>query len=210
MTPRDRNVTRTDGRGVFVALVGPDGTGKTTVAEQLTARWDGPTTYVHFRPPLRAPLARRPSDLPDRPMPKTTDPGPRWLGWLRLVRSLTLFWAGYWCRLRPALRNNGLVVADRWGFGYIGQPAALRFAGPNWLGMLAVRLLPEPDVTVNLTASVETIRARKAELQPSEIAAELDRWATLPVRRLVTVDAERPASQVADSVVGLLMAEPAL
>lgn len=197
------------GGGRFVALVGPDGTGKTTVAELLTAQWAGPTTYVHFRPALNGPLARRPSDLPDVPMPKTTDPGPRWQGWLRLVRSLGLFWLGYWRRLRPALRNDGLVVADRWGFGYAAQPAALRFGGPAWLGRLAVRLLPQPDLTVNLTASPAVVRARKAELSCGQIGAELERWARLPISRLAHVDAERPADEVAADIMALLRTEGA-
>jgi thymidylate kinase len=197
-------VTTADRRGRFVALVGPDGTGKTTVAEWLANAWPGPTSYVHFRPPLRAPLPRRPSEVGSVDVPKHTHAGPRTLGWLRLLRSVLLFWLGYRRRVRPALASGALVVADRWGYGYVAQPVALRFAGPPWLGRLAVRLLPRPDLVVNLAAPVATIRARKGELTDREICDELQRWHQLPVANLVTVDARKPPADLVAEILLLL------
>src|SRR5437868_9355237 len=53
-----RRTTRT---GIFVGVVGPDGSGKTTLARAIEARcaYDGrPFGYVHWRPsPLRPPRA---------------------------------------------------------------------------------------------------------------------------------------------------------
>ena len=67
-------------------------------------------------------------------------------------------------------------------------------------GQTCYRLLPEPDLVANLTASVEVIRRRKQELTPAEITAELAEWIALPVRHLRSFDTERPPDEVADSI----------
>jgi thymidylate kinase len=167
-------------KGRFVVLVGPDGVGKTTLARQLIEDHGHPSMYVHFRPSLR----RRPPTIPidDGVQPtKRTSPGKFPLGWLRLVKSLVLFWVGYVRWIAPALRNGALVVGDRWAYGYVGQPTALGFAGPAWLSRAAVRLVPKPDLVVLLDAPPDVVMARKGDLSVGDIQRETIAWATLPV-----------------------------
>ncbi len=163
-------------RGAFVVLVGPDGVGKTTVARELMRACTGPTAYFHFRPLVRSPLAQAPPVWSPAPSDKGGPQGWRPLGWVRLARSFVLFWAGYLCRVRPALRRGVLVVGDRWAFGYVMQPGSVKFYGPPWLARLALRTLPQPDLVANLTAPVALVHARKQELTFDEIGAEMDAW----------------------------------
>jgi len=51
------------------------------------------------------------------------------------------------------------VVADRWIYGYVVQPAALRFYGPSWLALAALRVLPRPNLVVSSLALRPTARA---------------------------------------------------
>jgi thymidylate kinase len=110
------------------------------------------------------------------------------------------FWTGYLVRVQPALSAGRLVVADRWAYGYLVQPAALRFYGPVWLARLVLRLLPQPDLVANLTAPADVIRSRKQELTSSEISAELAEWSDLPARRLRPFDTQGPPDQVAAQI----------
>jgi thymidylate kinase len=190
--------------GRFVVIVGPDGVGKTTVAAELLERHPGETRYVYFRPPLRGELPSLPP-LGPRPRGEKDPPGQfRLFGWLRLVKNLVWFQLGYRLRIKPVLRRGGLVVADRWGYGYAVQPGPLKFFGPDWLGRMGVRWMPHPDVVVNLVAEPEVIVSRKDELTPAQAATELERWRDLPVPRLCTVDASPPVSEVADRVLRIL------
>ena len=183
-------------RGWFVAIVGPDGVGKTTLAAHLLDLAPGPTGYVHFRPRMLQSLPPRPRCStvvsPDKHPPKN-----RFLGWLRLSTSIPRFWIGYLTRMRPLLLRGGTVVADRWAYGYVTQPHALRFFGPPGLARFAMRIIPRPDLVINLTAPPDLIANRKGELSEEEISAELELWISLPVQSMTTLDATLPPEDLA-------------
>ncbi len=190
--------------GGFVVIVGPDGVGKTTLAGVLIRYFGGPTGYFHFIPPLGRVSPTPPRN--SRPLPKVDADARGFapLGWFRLARNFGRFWAGYFLSVRPMVRRGGLVVGDRGLYGYVVQPRDLRFFGPARLAAAMVRLLPQPDLIVNLSTSPEVITGRKAELSLDRIAAELSAWARLPVRRLKTFASEDPPERIASEVLAQL------
>lgn len=180
--------------------MGSDGVGKTTIADALADQYGGPTAYFHFRPSLREGMRPRPDRDAALPPPKHRTVGRRVVGLLRLVRNVVLFRLSYWRRIRPAVRSGSLVVGDRWFYGYLVQPVALKFAGPEWAARVALKLVPRPDLVANLVCPPEVVRARKQELSVEEIETELRAWARLPESRLRCFDAQLDPVTLAGSI----------
>ena len=202
-TAVSRRRQRADRPGPFVVLVGPDGVGKTSVARALAEQFQGSTVYVHFRPPLRGPLPTEPPD-DAQPPPKARDDGSRIVGWLRLLRSIVVFRLGYWMTIRRYQRAGALVIGDRWVYGYVAQPWALRYYGPEWLARLAVGAVPGPDMVANLTADPETIRRRKQDLSLDEITHELAAWSALRVARMQPFSTDVGPGRVAGAILDVV------
>lgn len=190
--------------GAFIVLVGPDGVGKTTVAQALIDLYVGPAAYFHFLPPTTGPLADGPNPISCPPPPKANPDGSPVLGWLRLTRNAARCWVGYLRSVRPAVKRQWLVVGDRWMYGYLVQREALRFYGPDILARMVVRLLPRPDLIVNLSAPSSIIRTRKQELTIREIEEELVAWSSLLLPNMLTLDATRSPEDVAEEILAIL------
>lgn len=183
-----------------IAVIGPDGVGKTTlmkgIGEALRRSFPGGVAYQHFRPRPFAALKGRVSE--GGQLQRTTDhvhPNPgqvqRAISVARLAVSGGLFTLGYATSILPAKLRRKLVLLDRYAYGYVIEPAALKYYGPPGLAWLMLRLIPRPDLTILLTAEPETIRARKPELTVEEIVAQLSRGREVARRlsRVVEVDA---------------------
>jgi hypothetical protein len=181
--------------------------GKTSLARGLLEQWPGRTLYFHFMPSPDSPFTPTLEGHEPVPPPKAPPTGNVVLGLVRLVRNLVRFWVAYLARIRPETRRGTLVIGDRWCYGYVAQPTSLRFYGPAWLGSLAVRLMPHPDVIINLMAAPEVIYERKAELSVEQIHRELSLWRTLPSSRRRDVDADQSPERVLDTVMAIISPE---
>lgn len=201
---------------MFVALVGPDGAGKTTVARQLAVLAEErglAFRYVHWIPRWTAPQVdvAQPTGPPPpkRRAPARLTPSTKVLSVLRLLRNLVRFWTGYLLGMRrfvgPGRNRGSLVVADRWIYNYVGQPSSVAYHGPPGLARLAARLAPRPDVIAVLDAPAEVVVARKGELTVEEATSERLRWAELgAVLPTVVVDAVAAPDVVARAVLDAL------
>lgn len=193
--------------GMFIVIVGPDGVGKTTVARAIIDQHRGPSAYFHFLPTGTAGMSPRPGEELGTQPPRLDRRGATLLGWLRLARNVVRWWFAYLVRVRPALRRGCLVISDRWLYGYLVQPSALKFYGPHRVAVAAFRLLSRPDLVVNLAALPDTIRRRKQELTLTQIQAELARWSRLPVPHLETFDADDAPALIAQRVLETVFRE---
>ena len=95
-------------------------------------------------------------------------------------------------------------MADRWGYGYQASPHALRFYGPRWLGLAGVRIMPRPDVVINLKAEPTVIRNRKADLDLETLERELRGWGSIEPKRRVDVDASEDLESVVRKVLDVV------
>jgi thymidylate kinase len=171
-------------RGISVALLGPDGTGKSTLAAALKAESPRPITIVKVR--LQA----------SRPMGSQAL---RWmLGTIRVVRVALA--------ARMALARGRVVVWDRHPLedaatGAVGR----RVLGPGrgWLAWL----FPAPHLIVVLDAHPDELIARRATEDPAHLASLRSIYLALAAEgrgRTLIVDATRPIAELRAVVHGAL------
>jgi thymidylate kinase len=159
----------------------------------------GEVGYFHFRPPVWDRL-RTSVPIEEQQTTKNRHKPSLLLGWVRLGLAFVRFWAGYVMTVRPVLHRGGLVIGDRWAYGYLVQPLALRYGGPMWLASVMIKALPRPDLVLNLIAPPEDIHRRKQELTVEEIRAEMEAWNRIPAPRMLTVDALETPREMAERV----------
>jgi thymidylate kinase len=166
-------------RGRVVAVLGPDGSGKSTFADALV---EGPlrgrtTLRIHHRPGVV--VSRTPSGAPNTE-PHAGTPYPTYLALAKLLFLWLDFQIGWWTRIRPFVRKGGWVVWERPWWDIAVDPARYRLQGCTAAARLLGAALPRPDLVIVLEAPVDVLLARKREVSEAELVRQ-----TQELRRVI-------------------------
>ena len=193
---------RKDQRGLWLAVLGPDGAGKSAVIRRLARDSSLPFQAMeqfHFRPGF----GRRKTDAVAVTDPHGSPPRSLVISILKLLYWLMDCWLGYMLTVRRVQSNSGLVLFDRYLDDIQVDPRRYRLPLSSlWFAKVIVHLAPRPDVYVLLDVPADIVQRRKAEVLPAESHRqrlsylELFRW--LP--NACVVDATAPVDQVAAEV----------
>jgi thymidylate kinase len=184
--------------GGWIAFVGPDGCGKSSVIDAVVAEFAPAFQKIvrfHLRP--KSLPARSNSQVP------VTDPHgqPVRGGAFSVAKMLYLFgdyWLGYISGVRRNTVRTRLVVFDRYFYDIIVDPKRVLYGGPRWLPPLLSRLVPRPDLVILLNASPQILWSRKQEVRYEEVVRQQKDYVKLAGRigRAVVIDAGRPLPEV--------------
>jgi sugar transferase EpsL len=196
---RMRNVTRPT--GFRVSVLGPDGSGKSTLISGLKARlaptFFGEPVVFKFRPDVTNRIV---PSVDDRPHDR--DPRSRPVSVLKVAFYAADWWWGWLTRLVPLQLRGSLILFDR---DFSDLTIDQRRYLVQSVGVLAAalrHLVPRPSRTYVLDALPEEAHSRKPELPLSELERQMQAYRTLvgKDRRMRLVDANRPKEEVVASV----------
>ena len=180
---RDALTRRLHPPGMFVAVLGTDGAGKSTMIEEasrhLFAAFTSKQSQVmHLRPGLLPPIHRllKPWDKQVCAVvtnPHGSKPSGRIGSLLRLFYYYMDYVVGYWVKVRPPLVHNSIVLFDRYCYDYWLDPRRARLSLPQWLIRLFMWLVPKPGLILCLGAEPEVIYTRKPELPLEEVRKQV-------------------------------------
>lgn len=192
------------GRGRFIVIAGPDGTGKTTLADALAAAVPDGSQVRRFHHrigvlPVRE-AARRPTTTPhDQPI------YPGWLAAIKVAYLAVDQIVGWVAVVRPHVRSGGWVILERGWRDIVVDPRRYRLPPGGTLARRLGRMLPQPDLTVVLDAPASLIRERKAELTAAEIERQRAAWREIAGAdpRVVVLDATAPVRANVRTILGM-------
>jgi thymidylate kinase len=148
--------------GLVVAVLGPDGSGKTTVIEHIESELAPAFRKLkrfHLRPHFGKQGTGGVVTNPHAAPPRST-----LAGLAKMGLFLVDYWWGYIRRIYPAKVRSTLVIFDRHFYDMLVDPIRYRLPPHFWPAKLFAKLIPQPDIWLVLDAPPALLVRRKGEL----------------------------------------------
>ena len=193
--------------GRFIVLLGPDGSGKSTVAKRLVVALEKfyPNVvlehlYPKVLPRLRDVRQKINTGGNDRPESEWQRRS-RKVGFIKSFISLCyytfVYISGYWLAIYPHLVKGSLVVYDRYCYDYITDPSSKGVNLPRWLIRTFLMLVPKPDTVLFVYCDAHVAHQRKNEIPPEEIHRQIVELRALgtSIKKFIEIDNSKEISE---------------
>jgi len=205
--------------GSFIAVLGPDGSGKSTIAEMLRdelcrimVKDDPDVKIVHFRPSIFPNLKKLISKMmrinydenkDEFTIPHRAVPAGLLSSFLRLVYYWLDYIIGYWFHIRKKCIAGKIFIFDRYFYDFIVDPLRSRIKLPELIRSLFLKMTPKPDIVYFLNCDAKTILSRKRELPEEEIIRQLNVYKALAMKykNFYSVNSEKKADEILNDIV---------
>jgi thymidylate kinase len=188
-------------KGLFIAFEGADGVGKSTIINKIIPilmKQNNFTDYVYFHwKPIKKGMSI--NHIPSSPSQDPRGKSPRnvLLSLVFLSYHYLCYLYGYFFILKPQIKKNRLIIADRYTYDIFLDPKRFRLILPKWILKLFIKLTPQPHTTVALVAAPEVIISRKPELSKTEIEQYQDLLTNHNlIKRLIIQNAEATPNEI--------------
>ena len=184
--------------GISIVFMGPDGCGKTSVADQLKQELQGtfaPEHGIHCHwKPVRQMSGNAPTENPHGLAPRS-----RLLSLLYFGYHYLPFLWGWWRYIKPVLFRNGLAVIDRYYYDFFVDQRRYRLNLPEWIIKVGFVFIKNPNLVFCLDADPGILQARKQEVSFEECKRQRETYRALASR--LSTGHVIDASQELDAVV---------
>lgn len=189
-------------RGLWIALYGPDGAGKSAVAARIATELASLFRGVQLHH-LRIPLGRCEDKVTVITEPHAQPPRGLLLSCLKLSYMFAQSWLAHLVHVLVWLARGQLVLSDRYFLDYAVDPRRYRLTGATVrLASLLGDFSPQPDLQFVLDVPAAELQRRKPEVSLAESQRQRHEYAARIARlpNAILVNGERPLGEVASDV----------
>lgn len=205
--------------GFTVVFLGPDGSGKSTIANLVLERVSGSFhggRVQYWRPYLLPAMGRlkfwNPSEeITTNPQPHNHPEQNPFKSLIRFFYYLIDYVIGYPMKIYWQKVRKNIIIFDRYYYDYLVDLRRYQFNIPSWLPRLFLPLIPKPDMVIYLDAEPEELRERKDELPLPELQRQVKEFKRiLPVLPSANkVLTNRPIENIVKDIAFLILSKKA-
>lgn len=201
--------------GMSIALLSPDGGGKSSVYEKLLESCWGSfhgINRMYFRPRLlKNPGSLNPihptSEAEVNPDPHGKKANDLFKSFIRYFYYNLDFIFGYLLLVKKMRIQKQLVIFDRYYYDYFVDIKRYQYSFPKWIPLLFACFIPKPDLIFILDGTPETLYARKQELPIKELKRQVVAYRKISkkYKNSILINVERPLSDVVLDITGQIL-----
>ena len=191
--------------GITVSFLGPDGSGKSTIIDELLKnrlpyrRKD----YFHLKPII---VNKKNTDLEMITDPHKFEPYSPIKSYLKLFYFIYQYNKGWFTNISKLKIKSSLIIFDRYFDDLIIDNKRYRYGGNKNIAKIARLFIPKPDIYFILTADAEVIYERKQEVPFEELQRQVLEYRSLgDNKQYLNIDVNRTPDEIVKEITKIIM-----